>query len=159
MPVLVINKHSNQTGQALLEFALVLGVLLLLLTGILVVGYWMSAYQVVAYAARQGAREASLSLDNERIVATVKESMRSIDPEGNMTSIYITPESQYSSERVRGGFITVTVNYNLPFFFSNVENAVKDKGADSSVFRTVKSNSTSRIECKPEIGYTRCFTR
>lgn len=54
-------------GQSTVEFALVLPLILLLLLGLLQAGLMLRDQLVVAGAAREGAREAAVSADPERI--------------------------------------------------------------------------------------------
>jgi Flp pilus assembly protein TadG len=54
------SRLASQRGAQLVEFALVLPVLLLVLAGILDMGFLFKDYQVVTNAAREGARMASL---------------------------------------------------------------------------------------------------
>lgn len=54
------NAVNEDTGQALVEFALVLPILLLLLTGIISYGLYINAVVSIQQSARVGAREASL---------------------------------------------------------------------------------------------------
>ena len=146
------NQKYLQSGQALVEFALVIGILLFLLMGMLVVGYWMSAVQAVTVAAREGARQASLTLDNGLTEEAVKTALKGFDPGGSKTSVEIIPGDSWSSARVRGNFITVSVRYTLPFSFGFFEGHF----AGSSPFTQVSSASSSRIECVPLVGQLTC---
>jgi Flp pilus assembly protein TadG len=53
-------RHDSQQGQALIETALAMPVLLLVLFGIIEFGIALARYQVVTNASREGARAASL---------------------------------------------------------------------------------------------------
>jgi Flp pilus assembly protein TadG len=59
-PVILRRLIRSERGAELLEFALVLPILLLVLAGILDMGFLFKDYEVVTNAAREGARMASL---------------------------------------------------------------------------------------------------
>ncbi len=144
------SKFPKQSGQAMVEFALVIGLLMFILTGMLILGFWLSAQQLVTMAAREGSRQAALTLNNELTESTVKNSLKYIDKRGDLTSVVIDPENPWNSSRVRGGFITVSVTYKMPFTFSIFEKHFKN----GSPFTVVEASSTSRIECVPKSGRT-----
>ena len=60
VPVALRRRLRSERGAELLEFALVLPLLLLVLAGILDMGFLFKDYEVVTNAAREGARMASL---------------------------------------------------------------------------------------------------
>jgi hypothetical protein len=66
------SKRSASRGQALVEFALVLPILLILLLGILDFGRAVAAYNSVSNAARSGARVAIVNQDLAAIEAAVE---------------------------------------------------------------------------------------
>lgn len=66
-------RRRSQSGQSLVEFALVLPILLLLLVGILDLGRAVAAYNSVSNGARSGARVAIVD-QNEAAVTTAVES-------------------------------------------------------------------------------------
>lgn len=61
-----LKQHDGARGQDLIEFALVLPLLLLLLTGIMEFGLAVMAYNTVANAAREGARYGVVRLHSVR---------------------------------------------------------------------------------------------
>lgn len=140
--------NESEAGQALVEFALVLGLLIFMMLGMITLGLWFSAQQTVNQAAKLGAREASLTLDNERVRSAVFKSMRGLDETGRRTSVFISPESPFHSKRVRGEYITVKVIYSLPVDFRLFKTSLGSR----TNFSVVKSESSSRIECLPVHG-------
>lgn len=138
------SRRTKQSGQVLVEFALIIGVLLFILFSMLVVGYWMSAQQIVTSAARQGAREASLTLDEGLARGRVQAVMKSIDAL-NTASVIID-----LADKKRGSATVVTITYDMPFTFGNVNATTGGK------FKTVRASSTARIECVIAQSATSC---
>jgi Flp pilus assembly protein TadG len=93
---------QNNRGQALVEMALVLPVLLLILAGTIEFGRVLNQYLVVTAAAREGARAAVVGDSDAVVIETVKQSAAAID-KGSMT-VSVTP-----ADRSRGSAVTVTV--------------------------------------------------
>lgn len=142
----------TQSGQAIVELALILGLVVLLFMGLIQVGYWMSAKQAVVRAAGEAARVLSKTLNNELALTAVNKTMKGFDNTGSRTKVSITPEDSWNLRRVRGEFIEVEVTYTLPFSFSFFEVWL---GANEA-FSQVSSRATSRIECVPETGRRTC---
>ena len=94
---------KNNRGQALVEFALIIPVLLLLVVGVMEFGLVINQYMVVAEAAREGARSAALGGSNATVTTVVKTAASSIDT--SQLTVTISP----TTTRVRGSGVTVTV--------------------------------------------------
>lgn len=94
---------KNNRGQALVEFALILPVLLLLVIGVMEFGLIINQYMVVAEAAREGARSAALGDSNATVTTVVRVAASQIDV--SQLIITISP----TTTRVRGNGVTVTV--------------------------------------------------
>jgi len=97
---------KNDKGQALVEFALVLPLLLLLLFGIIEFGRVFGAELTVSNSAREGARVGAVGADDSVIIARAATAAGILD--SSLLSVGITPEE---SARVRGGDIQVNVSY------------------------------------------------
>ena len=97
----------RKRGQAMVEFALVLPILLIILMGIMEFGLVFHEYLVVTHAAREGARVAVLGGTDAEINATVTSAADSID-RGALTTT-IAP-----GVRVRGQQVTVQVTNTVP---------------------------------------------
>lgn len=97
---------KKEQGQALIEFAFILPVLLLLLFGIVEFGRIYSAGLIVNQGAREGARIASLGVTDTEIVATVQRAAPTLDP--TKLTVAITPEL---ADRRRGQEVQVVVRY------------------------------------------------
>lgn len=78
MRPLKIGKKDNEKGQSLTEFALVIPILILLLVGIVEIGWGMNSYLTVVDAARDGARLGAkgTASDSEIVALVMKETER-----------------------------------------------------------------------------------
>ncbi len=94
---------KNNRGQALVEFALVVPVLLLLLVAIMELGLVINHYITLTEAAREGARSAALGGSNVTVAAVAKAAASHMD--ASQLTVSISPEST----RIRGNGVTVTV--------------------------------------------------
>ncbi|MCW3489628.1 TadE/TadG family type IV pilus assembly protein [Dethiobacter alkaliphilus] len=124
---------KNEKGQAIVESALVLPIILLLLLGMVEMGRMGNAYLTVTNAARHGARLGAVGGSNVEITERVLSSATALDPATLAVEIY--PENQRQS----GQDIKVTVSYPLdlilPLPTSILEGPV-----------LVSSDTTMRIE-------------
>ncbi len=104
-------------GQALVELALVLTILMTLLLGTVEVGRIGHAYLTVLHASREGARLGALGQEDRDITARVEASAAAIPPEE--LSIQISPAK---GQRFVGERIEVSVSHDVqlvvPFFSS-----------------------------------------
>jgi Flp pilus assembly protein TadG len=100
---------SDDTGQALVEFAMVLPVLLLAALLIVTVGEIARDRVVLEHAASEGARSGSLYNDDVRIREAVAATVRPLDP--RQVAVTIEPSS---APRPRGSLITVRLSYREP---------------------------------------------
>ncbi len=95
---------KKNRGQAMVEFALVLPILLLLLFGMIEFGRVFHEYLVVTHAAREGARVATLGGTDAEILSSVNIAADSVP------ATVIVPQGT----RVRGSQVTVTVTSQVP---------------------------------------------
>lgn len=96
----------GERGQALVEMALVMTVLLTLILGAMEFGRIFNAYLVVTHAAREGARYGVVGADDGEIVEVIKRASAPLDP--SLLTITIYPRRE---ERYRGVPLTVEVRY------------------------------------------------
>jgi Flp pilus assembly protein TadG len=95
---------KNKQGQALVELALVLPILLMLLMGTIEFGRIFHSYLLITNAAREGARAGIVGFDD----TAIREKVRDVSGFGlTDTQISITPEDPNS--RTRGVALTVSV--------------------------------------------------
>ena len=93
---------KRKRGQAIVEFALILPVFILILLGIMEFGLVFHQYLIVTAASREGARVAALGGTDAETVTMVKASAASINT-GQLTTT-ITPAA-----RVKGQTVSVQV--------------------------------------------------
>lgn len=103
-------QFRNNRGQAMLEFALVLPILLLLVFGIIDFGIIFFDNLVITQAAREGARVGVVGGSDVEILETVERIAGSLDV--SRLQIEIDPNDQLG--RSRGDSLKVEVHYNVP---------------------------------------------
>lgn len=89
--------RSNR-GQALVEFAIILPVLLLLITGMVDFGIVLNEYITVTHAAREAARVAAVGNNDAAVIMAAKNAASTID-KGQLT-VSVTPASRSSGTSV-----------------------------------------------------------
>lgn len=107
--------QKKHKAQALVEFAIVVPLLMLIVMGAIGLGYILVANQVVTYAAREGVRVASQINDNEQINAAVSGIISNLDKNPERTKINVVPLDIDDPQRTRGNNISVEVIYTIPF--------------------------------------------
>ncbi|WP_366923028.1 pilus assembly protein [Metallumcola ferriviriculae] len=98
-------------GQALVEIALALPLLIILSLGVLEAGRVIHTYLIVGQAAREGARIASLRADDLEIVTKVKGELFSLGAE--TAAVHVLPSEV---ERQPGRSVTVQIDYPLSIY-------------------------------------------
>lgn len=102
---------KSRPGQALVEFALVLPVLLALLTGIIDVGFLFHHQLLLTNAAREGARMGTLGQDASQVqgavLAYLSQSGYAPLPVGSKINVDLT-----------GDMASVTIDSDVPVIFS-----------------------------------------
>lgn len=111
----------EQSGQAMVEMALVLPVIVLIVFGIVEFGRIFNSYLVVTNAAREGARIGVVGASDTEIADTVKTAGGSLDL--TKLSWNITPGP---TSRVRGAGLTVQVSYPVDIYAPIIGNIVGD---------------------------------
>ena len=101
-------QRQRERGQALVELALVLPILLLVLMGIVDFGRVFHGHLAVTSASRQAAREASLGRTDAEIMTAARNAASPLAPE----QIVVTVTPAFSA-RQAGTSIEVTVTYSL----------------------------------------------
>lgn len=127
---------KSQKGQAMVELALTLPVIVLLLFGILEFGRISYSYIVITHAAREGARAGAVGKSDAEIMATIRENAPLPDAD---TNLHITELEPSESARTPGLLLTVEVAYDVqlvtPLFDELLPNPVR-----------IKSRVTMRVE-------------
>lgn len=101
----IFKNFHKQCGQALVEFALVLPIFILLLFGIIEFGRLWETMNVMSGAAREGVRVASVSAPN---VGLVQNAVQNILSAGNITGATISLSGPNSAREVT---VTVQISY------------------------------------------------
>ena len=101
-------RRLDERGQALVELALVLPILLLVLMGIIDFGRAFHGHLAVTSASRQAARVASLGRTDAEILTAARNAASPLAP----TQIVVTVTPAFSA-RQAGTSIEVTVTYSL----------------------------------------------
>lgn len=120
--------RNEQYGQALIELALVLPILLLLLSGIVEMGRIGYTYMSVNNAARVGARVASIGGSDQQIVTAITQSTPTLNP-ANLT-VQILPSP---TQRQSGAEVTVELSYQVDLVVPIIAGIIPDPfsvGAD-----------------------------
>jgi len=102
----------KKNAQALLEFAIIFPLLIIILFGLYEIGIALSAQQTITYAAREGARIGALTNQNNQIEAAIRTALEFMDTNSTRTTIEIIPEIE--STRSRGDTLTIKIEYTLP---------------------------------------------
>lgn len=103
-------KLRNESGQSMVEFALILPVLLFIVIGIIEFGFMFSGYLALTNASREAVRYISLGGDNASAIQRAKDVSMNLDP--NQMTILIDPSGGI---RERGDSVKVTIQYDYKF--------------------------------------------
>lgn len=99
---------KGRRGQALVELALILPVLLMLVFGIIEFGRVMGSYLIITQAAREGARAGAVNPTDTAINDAVDNAAAILD--SSRLDVTITPDS---GSRIRGAALTVRIEYTV----------------------------------------------
>jgi len=121
---------KNHKGQALVEFAIILPVILLLVMGIFQFGMMLNSYLTIENASREGARAGIVGSSDAEIQELIIAISPILDPL-NVT-VDITPNE---TDRGSGDTLTVKVTYNykltVPIISSLFNNVIVLNGQTS----------------------------
>lgn len=121
-----ILRLKNIRGQAMIEFALVMPILMLVIFVFLQLGILLNNYLILNHLAREGARYAAVNSDYDSDTTTYVQSIIPSMINQNNLTIAVSP-SEGDSTRTRGNPITVTLTYDfsdnifLPTTFFNFQ--------------------------------------
>ncbi|RWZ58211.1 pilus assembly protein [Halobacillus fulvus] len=108
----------KEKGTALVEFALILPVFLILLFGLIDFGRIFHAYLTIDHAGREGARVASVQSEDSEITSAITNAASSLNGFGN-GNITISPAGE--ANRSSGSEVQVTLTYEIGFTTPFVE--------------------------------------
>lgn len=110
MRILYRNLFKNQNGQAMVEFALVMPLLLLIICGIIEFGFLFSNQLMISNLSREGARYGVIYSKDPNQLQIVKDKIISLIPTNNKDKYTI--EVSYSNTTTpRSGDIIVKITY------------------------------------------------
>jgi Flp pilus assembly protein TadG len=108
-------------GQAMVELALILPILLLLVFGITEFGRIFGTHLILTHSAREGARAATVGATDLQIITEVQNSSAVLD--STKLTINISPSE---ASRKRGEAVTVKVQYPVKIYAPIISNIVGD---------------------------------
>lgn len=117
-----MKNSSNIKGQALVEFAVVLPILLLVVMGVIEFGIMLNSYLTLQNVTREGVRAGALGSSNNEIESIIKSG--SIGMEESNISIAITPDD---GSRSTGEILTIKVIYNYQLTIPIISSIFIDK--------------------------------
>lgn len=108
--------HRGESGQALVELALILPVILLLVVGMLEFARAWNLHQVMTDGAREGARRAVLAdpvMDRDSVKAAMWRHLAQFGYDPNYATMGIQPDADFKAS---GKNITITLSLPYRFF-------------------------------------------
>lgn len=103
-------RKSGDQGQALVELALILPILILFLLGTIEFGRIMGTSMLLSHASRESSRIAAVGGTNLAVTNYISSINGLVDP--SRITVTINP----SGTRVRGQIVTVKLNYSVPLY-------------------------------------------
>lgn len=114
---MIHSRKSNERGQALIELALALPILLLILMGIIEFGRIFHTYIIIDQAARAGSRVATVNQNSTDIVASVTSAGSSLSVDATHIKIYYCSTPACTSTKTtgvqRGDSAVVEITYPM----------------------------------------------
>ncbi len=129
--------RKTQRGQAVVEMALVLPVLILLVFGIVEFGRVLHTYMIVTDLSREGARKGAVGGTDSEIVTTVENNASAAGLDIANLTVNVTPASM--AKRARGTSVSVTVSFPVEIIAPVIGNIIGNP-------YTVTSHTTMRVE-------------
>ena len=105
---------KGQRGQAIVEFALVVPLLLIVILGVVLVAEIGVARLALEHAAAEAARTGSLTNDDELVRSTVAAAVAPLDPSSVKVTIEPTQNESPRSSTPRGSLLRVRLRYAIP---------------------------------------------
>ena len=105
---------KDERGQAIVEFALVLPLLLVVILGVVLVAEIGVARLALEHAAAEAARSGSLTNDDNLVLGTVAAAVAPLDPSSVKVIIEPTQHESPRSSTPRGSLLRVRLRYAIP---------------------------------------------
>ena len=108
-----LRKDGKQRGQAMVEFALILPLLLIVMFIIVDFGFGFSKWVIVTNAAREGARFGAIGAPLDQVVARTVETSNGILTAADVEAAYIDRNGNAAADRGDHVAVRATHNYQL----------------------------------------------
>lgn len=118
--------HQSNRGQAVVETALILPVIILLFFGLIEFGRAISSYMIIQNAAREGVRLGITGASDSEIVAKVLDLSSNLEGFDDPDRLMVTIQPD-SSERFAGRDLEVTVTYWFRVVVPVISNIIGEK--------------------------------
>jgi TadE-like protein len=105
---------KGERGQAIVEFALVVPLLLVVILGVVLVAEIGVARLALEHAAAEAARTGSLTNDDDLVRSTVAAAVAPLDPTSVKVIIEPTENESPRSSMPRGSLLRVRLRYTIP---------------------------------------------
>ncbi len=116
--------RKTERGQALVEMALVLPILIMLIFGIVEFGRILNTYMTVTELSREGARKGAVGGTDSEITATVQNNAAAVGLEVSDLTVNIVPTSV--GKRARGTSVKVEVIYPVDIIAPVIGSMISD---------------------------------
>lgn len=127
---------KDQRGNALVEFALIFPVLLVILLGVIQVGLIMNDKQTLTYAAKEAARMGALTNDDSAIESIAESSLATVDTSQVVIDIEPDQSTRTASGSARGEQLEVRLQYTKSLIVPGLADEI-----------TLTANAVALIEC------------
>ncbi|HLO02567.1 MAG TPA: TadE family protein [Symbiobacteriaceae bacterium] len=138
-------KHKRKSGSAMVEFALIAPLLILVLLGIMVMGIMINSKIVVAGAARDAGRTWAIykqdAMARDRAADAIRDGGLKWAADGK---VLFEPGRDVHFTSRGGGWIEATVTYKQPVFVPLIAELLEGVGADGLV--TLRSTAIFKVE-------------
>lgn len=115
-------RRHTEKGQAVVELALALPVLILIMAAIMEFGLIFSTQLTLQHAAREGGRLAATGAPYADVRARIDSATSSIDQSQSPVTVTLTPANE--ADRVQGGDVTVEVGYRYQMIFPVISDVI-----------------------------------
>lgn len=137
--------EREQGGQALVELALILPIIIMLIYAILHIGLALNIKNQLVFAANQGAYVGSLTNNDARITSMIQTSFASPDLKieiKNFTADNPAVPLATGQQRIRNDYVVVELTYTYKTFY------IPFTGISKNI--DLKARAASRIVCYPD---------